>query len=146
MKSFVVSSSSDASADSSLPDAFKRGPNMKPIWPAVVLSIFICATPAREKSPCRLVWRICRSPLRTNERFSPISGARSATVPNATRSSRSESCVCPFLRLDVPFPINASASLYAIPTPARSLSGYVSPCCLGLMTAKAGGRLSPSGW
>ena len=158
----VVNNSKAASAESSRPAAFKRGPSTKPMCVAVVRGRLSSATFARAKSPCRWVVRMIWRPLRTRTRFSPVSGARSATVPRATRSSNessvSVSCVSvsrnterdaisrePGIRCSLAS-IKAWAILYATPTPAKSLSGYVSPGCLGLITANAGGSSPAAGW
>jgi hypothetical protein len=69
-------------------------------------------------------------------RFSPMSGATSATVPIAAIfRSESMEIFFPFRR------INSQQSLNATPTPASSLNGYVHPGCFGFSTAAASGNV-----
>ena len=69
-------------------------------------------------------------------RFSPTSGATSATVPIAAIfSSDSIEIFLPLRR------ISSQQSLNATPTPARSLNGYSQPGCFGFSTAAASGSV-----
>ena len=69
-------------------------------------------------------------------RFSPTSGATSATVPIAAIfSSESMEIFLPLRR------ISSQHSLNATPTPARSLNGYSHPGCFGFSTAAASGSV-----
>jgi len=76
-------------AESNLPAALRRGAKRKPIWLAFSCSRLTPETCAREYNPCRPNLLIVWIPARTSARFSPASGAISATVPNATKSSQS---------------------------------------------------------
>jgi hypothetical protein len=72
-------------------------------------------------------------------RFSPTSGTTSASVPIAATFTNAGS------HRSLPARVHrACTSLSATPTPARCLSGYVQSRRLGLITARASGKV-PSG-
>jgi hypothetical protein len=80
-------------ASSNRPAAFSRGASTKPIVFVVTFPGAIPATPRSALSPGRLAALILRRPNETNVWFSPTKATISATVPNATRSSRSSAAI-----------------------------------------------------
>ena len=121
------------------PSALRRGARVKPTRPAVRGLPSSRAARMSARRPRFLVSCSWRRPSRTNTRFSPRSGATSAIVASATRSS----IACTPDSSPPSRRVTASASLYATPTAARSLSMEGQSARRGLITANAGGRGPP---
>ena len=109
----VVINSTPGAASPNRPNAFKRGPMVKPIDSSETASFFTPASCSKTSKPIRSpVWIIWR-PILTNVLFSSVNETKSAIVPIATKSNNSIGNS----------PSNAVATLKATPTPAKSPKG-----------------------
>ena len=131
-----IRSSSADSALPILPAALILGAIPNEIFPDLTSFPEIPITLISEDSPGLTVLFNRFSPYFTRSLFSPTSGTRSATVPTATRSAKSDRIICSS-------PSSAQASLNATPTPAYSVNRQGISVRWGSTTATQSGSFSP---